>query len=175
MIENFLSTLPGLPREVLENTPNRHSKALQFLVSGYSENPQSILAKTFDDLTGTGELVIVKEIPFWSLCQHHVLPFNGVCSVGYLPKSRVVGLSKIPRLINCFARRLQVQEQLTYQIADAIYTNVETDGVMCLIKASHTCMQMRGALSSGVMETLSSFGVLSQDNSRRSECLRLLR
>lgn len=154
-------------------TPRRVAKAFLELTSGYGEDPKKILSTTFRSVYD--EMVVVKKIPFWSLCEHHMLPFHGTVSIGYLPKERVVGLSKLPRLVQCFARRLQIQEKMTLDIALAIEQNLLTRGVGVVIEAQHTCMQMRGIKSAGSMVTSAMLGEFRDEDSCRAEFLGLLR
>lgn len=134
--------------ECIENTPKRLSKMFtNELLIGYTQNPSSILSKTF--LSDSGDMVIVKHIPFVSLCAHHWLPFMGEAYIGYLPKLegtqyKIIGLSKIPRLVNCFARRFQVQEEMTNQIANALYQHLKPEGCIVVTEAKHLCSQIRG-------------------------------
>src|SRR5271155_2053209 len=130
-------------REGLRKTPERYEKALKFLTSGYHQNAENILnGATFG--LHYDEMVVVKDIEFFSLCEHHLLPFFGKAHVAYLPSKKVLGLSKIARLVNMFARRLQIQERMTSQIADAISEKISPEGVGVIIEARHLCMQMRG-------------------------------
>ncbi len=138
-------------REGLKKTPYRVAKSYVELCSGYAEDPAKILSTTFSD--SCDEMVVVRDIRFWSLCEHHMLPFHGVATIGYLPKDRIVGLSKIGRLVHCFARRLQVQERMTQQIANSIMENLNPHGVGVILKATHLCMEMRGVRTSAEMVT----------------------
>ena len=139
-------------REGLRKTPQRVLRALKELTSGYHEDPAKILETTFSDVS-YDEMVVVRDIQFWSLCEHHMLPFYGKATVGYLPKDRIVGLSKIGRLVQCFARRLQVQENMTQQIANTLMNTLNPHGVGVVVQAHHTCMEMRGVKSSGELVT----------------------
>ena len=130
-------------REGLVKTPKRVAKAYQFMCSGYDQNPQEILQEAMFT-TDNNEMVLVRDIEFYSLCEHHMLPFFGKAHVAYIPDKKVVGLSKIPRVVNVFARRLQLQEQLTEQIAQAIMDAVSPKGVAVVTQARHMCMEMRG-------------------------------
>jgi GTP cyclohydrolase I len=136
-------------REGLIDTPRRVIKAYQELFSGYQENPDEILSRTFSEGIVYDQMIVVKDIPFVSFCEHHMLPFKGVAHVGYLPTDCVVGLSKIPRVVDCFAKRLQVQERLTTQIADAIQNALNPRGVGVIVEAAHTCASMRGVRKNG--------------------------
>src|SRR5579862_1084741 len=130
-------------REGLRKTPERYEKALKFLTGGYLQNVDHVLnGATFS--VSYDEMVVVKDIEFFSLCEHHILPFFGKCHVAYLPNKRVIGLSKVARLVNMFARRLQIQERLTSQIAAAIQDRLSPEGVGVVIEARHLCMVMRG-------------------------------
>lgn len=130
-------------REGLLKTPNRVFKAFQFLTKGYNENIKDVLNDALFQ-SSNNEMVLVRDIEFYSLCEHHLLPFFGRVHVAYIPDQKVVGLSKIPRLVEVFARRLQIQEQLTEQIADALMENVNAKGVGVVIEARHMCVEMRG-------------------------------
>lgn len=130
-------------REGLRRTPLRVAKAMDFLTSGYQLSPEDIIRKAvFHE--EVREMVVVRDIEFYSLCEHHMLPFFGHAHVGYLPNGKVVGLSKVARVVDCFARRLQVQERLTNQVADALMEHLGAHGVAVVMEASHTCMMMRG-------------------------------
>ena len=157
-------------REGLKRTPYRVVKALKEMTSGYHDDPKAILSTTFSDRCD--EMIVVRDMEFWSLCEHHMLPFHGVCTVGYLPKDRIVGLSKIGRLVNCFARRLQVQERLTEQIANAIMEHLDPLGVGVIVRAKHTCMSMRGVKMPGLMMTSCLLGQFKEATTR-SEFLAL--
>ena len=130
-------------RDGLRHTPERFEKALRFLTSGYQQDPETLLNGAMFSVC-YDQMVLVKDIEVYSLCEHHLLPFFGKCHVAYIPDKKVVGLSKIPRLVNMFARRLQIQERLTNQIADAIRQKISPIGVGVVIEARHLCMVMRG-------------------------------
>jgi GTP cyclohydrolase I len=130
-------------REGLLRTPERYERALRYLTSGYHQDPQKILNDAMFSV-GYDQMVVVKDIELFSLCEHHMLPFLGRCHVAYLPDKKVVGLSKIPRLVNMYSRRLQIQERLTSQIAEAIQTCIQPLGVGVVVEARHLCMIMRG-------------------------------
>jgi len=130
-------------RDGLKKTPLRVAKSFEYICSGYFQDPKEILNEALFDSTNN-EMVIVRNIEFYSMCEHHILPFFGRVSVAYIPDKKVVGLSKIPRMVNIFARRLQIQEQLTEQIADIIMEVVKPKGVGVVIHARHMCMEMRG-------------------------------
>lgn len=174
-IGNALEAM-GLPMTGdLEDTPQRWVKALQEMTSGYAESPEEILAKRFE-CEESDELVLLKGIAFTSLCEHHLLPFNGVAHVGYLPDARVVGLSKLARLVDCFAKRLQLQERLTRQIATSIETHLESKAVGVVIEAHHSCMGCRGVRKPGaVMVTSCLLGKLRNLPPLRAEFLSLIK
>ena len=162
-------------REGLRKTPERFEKALKFLTSGYSQNLDSVLnGATFS--VAYDEMVIVKDIEFFSLCEHHVLPFFGKAHVAYLPTKKVLGLSKVARLVNMFARRLQIQERMTSQIAHAIAEKVAHQGVGVIIEARHLCMQMRGVEKQhGQAVTSAMLGAFRHNKQTRDEFLALVR
>ena len=169
-VQELLLVLGENPfREGLLDTPKRVVKAMLELCEGYHQTPADILTTQFTETCD--EMVVVTNIPFWSLCEHHMLPFQGVATVGYLPQGKIVGLSKIPRLVQCFARRLQVQERLTQQIAHELHTHTQSRGTACVIKGQHTCMQMRGIKSSGEMTTSCLLGTMREEVSVRAEFL----
>jgi GTP cyclohydrolase I len=158
-------------REGLLKTPARAAKAMLELTVGYDQDPAAILGTIFNE--SCDEMVVVANIPFYSLCEHHLLPFFGSATIGYIPDGRIVGLSKIPRLVHCFAKRLQVQERLTRQIVDAIQEVVRPRGAACVINGHHLCMSMRGVGSSGSMHTCALKGLMLENPSARDEFLRL--
>jgi GTP cyclohydrolase I len=150
LIRQLLAELGEDPtREGLINTPKRVEKALKFLTSGYDANIEDVLNGALFTVDYS-EMVIVKDVDFYSLCEHHLLPFFGKCHVAYIPTTKVIGLSKIPRLIDVYSRRLQVQERLTNQIARTIDEVLEPKGVAVIIEASHGCMSTRGVNQHGV-------------------------
>lgn len=159
-------------RQGLVKTPLRAAKAMEFLTSGYHQDIDEILnGAIFDE--NYDEMVIVKEIEFYSLCEHHILPFWGKCHVGYLPRNRIIGLSKIPRLVDMFSRRLQVQERLTREIAEALETALDPRGVAVVIEAQHLCMMARGVEKQAPkMATNVMRGAFREDSSTRAEFLR---
>ncbi len=162
-------------RDGLQRTPERMSRSLQYLTRGYKEDPEQVLRNALFDVS-YDEMVIVKDIEMFSLCEHHLLPFFGKVHVAYLPKGKVIGLSKIPRLIDIFSRRLQVQERLTTQIAECIQSAIEPQGVGVVIEARHLCMMMRGVEkqhSSAV--TSSMLGAFRNEKETRDEFLALIR
>ena len=161
-------------REGLRKTPERFEKALKFLTSGYNQNVDHILnGATFS--VSYDEMVVVKDIEFFSLCEHHVLPFFGKAHVAYLPSNKVLGLSKIARLVNMFARRLQIQERMTSQIAEAISEKISPEGVGVIIEARHLCMQMRGVEKQhGSAVTSAMLGAFRHNKQTRDEFLALV-
>ena len=143
-VKNILEHIGEDPkREGLLDTPSRVKKAWEFMTSGYNEDPKEIIQKALFT-SSNDEMVIVKDIEFYSMCEHHMLPIIGKAHVAYIPNGKVIGLSKIPRVVNVFARRLQIQEQMTEQIADAISEALNPKGVAVVIDARHMCMEMRG-------------------------------
>ena len=158
-------------REGLADTPSRVVRAWREMTAGYREDPAEILSRTFDE--SSDELIILRGISFYSTCEHHLLPFYGEACVGYLP-GKVVGISKLARLVNCFAQRLQVQERMTRQIADAIEEHLDARGVGVVLRAHHLCMGCRGVRQQETdMVTSSMLGTLRSDATSRSEFLRL--
>jgi GTP cyclohydrolase I len=162
-------------REGLRKTPERYEKALKFLTSGYHQNVDQVLnGATFS--VNYDEMVVVKDIEFFSLCEHHLLPFFGKAHVAYLPSNKVVGLSKIARLVNMFARRLQIQERMTCQIAKSIEEKIAPQGVGVIIEARHLCMQMRGVEKQhGSAVTSAMLGAFRENKQTRDEFLALIR
>ena len=162
-------------REGLVRTPARVHKAFQFLTKGYNEDPEALLKKALFTVT-YDEMVIVKDVEMFSLCEHHMLPFFGKVHVAYIPKGRVIGLSKIPRLIEIFSRRLQIQERLTTQIAETIQKAIDPQGVGVVIEARHLCMMMRGVEKQhSAAVTSSMLGCFRNEQETRSEFLSLIR
>ncbi len=158
-------------REGLLETPRRVVKSLREMTRGYDEKPGEILAKRFK--ASADEMVVVKDIPFWSLCEHHLLPFHGTVTAGYLPNGEVLGLSKIARLVHCYARRLQIQEQLTEQIAMGLHQGLDARGAACVVRARHTCMESRGVETAGWTVTSATFGSIRDDPAARAEFMAL--
>ena len=162
-------------RDGLLKTPERVAKALQFLTKGYEENPDEILKSALFE-EDYSEMVIVKDIEVYSQCEHHMLPFFGKAHVAYIPNGKIVGLSKIPRIVDAYARRLQVQERLTLDIRDCIQRTLEPHGVAVVIECSHMCMQMRGVEKQNSVTTTSAFkGVFMTNDSTRKEFIDLIR
>ena len=161
-------------RQGLVRTPSRAAKAMQFLTRGYHQDVDKILNKAIFD-ENYDEMVIVKDIEFYSLCEHHILPFWGRCHVGYLPRNRIIGLSKIPRLVDMFSQRLQVQERLTREIAEALETALEPRGVAVVIEGQHLCMMARGVQKQAPKMTTNVMrGTFRDDSATRAEFLRCI-
>ncbi len=161
-------------REGLLKTPERVAKAYQFLTQGYAQDPEAILKKAVfhEDYS---EMILVKDIELYSLCEHHMLPFFGKAHIAYIPNGKIVGLSKLPRVVDVFARRLQVQERLTIQIRDAIQQVLEPEGVAVVIEASHMCMVMRGVQKQHSTTTTSAMsGQFLESSDTRAEFMRLI-
>ena len=161
-------------RDGLLKTPSRVISALEFLTSGYQEDVGSVLKSALFDVDYQ-DMVIVRDIEIYSLCEHHMLPFYGKCHVGYIPRGKVVGLSKLPRVVDIFARRLQVQERLTHQISEAIHKHMNPLGVGVVIEAYHLCMMMRGVGKQNSCTMTSSMLGAFQELETRSEFLSLIR
>jgi GTP cyclohydrolase I len=162
-------------REGLKRTPRRVAEAFKFLTRGYKEDPRRVLNDALFEAT-SDEMVIVKDIDFFSLCEHHMLPFFGKCHVAYLPKKKVVGLSKIPRLVDVYARRLQVQERMTQEIASTLMELIGAEGVGVVVEAQHLCMMMRGVeKQNSYAITSAMLGSFRDDARTRSEFLDLIR
>jgi GTP cyclohydrolase IA len=162
-------------REGLRRTPERFEKALRFLTSGYRQDPEKLLNGAMFSVC-YDEMVVVRDIEVYSLCEHHLLPFFGKCHVAYIPSKKVVGLSKIARLVNMFARRLQIQERLTSQIAKAIQDRLSPQGVGVIVEARHLCMVMRGVEKQNSSATTSAMlGVFRENKQTRDEFLALVR
>jgi GTP cyclohydrolase I len=162
-------------REGLLDTPKRVEKALAFLTSGYAADVDATLNNALFSVD-YNEMVIVRDIDFYSLCEHHLLPFFGKCHVAYIPHGRVLGLSKIPRLVDIFARRLQIQERLTNQIAETIREKIDPLGVAVVMEATHLCMSMRGVeKQNSVAATSAMLGVFREDARTRAEFLELIK
>jgi GTP cyclohydrolase I len=175
-IRKLLTDLGEDPdREGLRDTPKRVEKAYKFLTSGYGADIDKVLNNALFSVDYS-EMVIVKDIDFYSLCEHHLLPFFGKCHVAYIPSNKVIGLSKIPRLVDVFARRLQVQERLTRQIADTIRDKIAPLGVAVVVEATHLCMSMRGVEKQNSFAVTSAMQGAFHDNSRtRMEFLELIK
>ncbi len=160
-------------RDGLLKTPERAAKAMQFLTQGYDQDPVEIL-KSAMFKESYNEMVIVKDIELYSLCEHHILPFFGKAHIAYIPNGHIVGLSKLPRIVDVFARRLQVQERLTEQVLDCINDTLKPQGVAVVIEASHMCMMMRGVQKQNSITTTSGFRGQFEKNETRNEFLKLI-
>jgi len=177
LIANYKNALELLgedpDREGLQKTPERMAKAMQFLTQGYQQDATAILnsAKFREDIS---EMIIVKDIEIYSMCEHHMLPFYGKAHVAYIPNGYITGLSKIARVVDVFARRLQVQERLTTQIRDAIKETLQPQGVAVVIEASHLCMMMRGVQKQNSVTTTSAFWGEFEKMETRSEFTKLI-
>jgi GTP cyclohydrolase I len=176
VVKRLLTLLGEDPsRHGLEKTPERVEKALRFMTQGYKQNIDHLLNEALFPLE-YDEMVIVKDIDFFSMCEHHMLPFFGRCHVGYLPRKKVVGLSKIPRIVDMFSQRLQVQERLTVQIAEAIQEKLKPAGVGVVVEARHLCMMMRGVEKQNTIAVTSSMlGAFRTQQQTREEFLKLIR
>ena len=160
-------------RNGLLDTPERAAKAMQFLTQGYHQNPTEILKSAMFE-ESYNEMVIVKDIELYSLCEHHILPFFGKAHVAYIPNGHIVGLSKIPRIVDVFSRRLQVQERLTEQILECIDSTLKPQGVAVVIEAAHMCMMMRGVQKQNSVTTTSGFRGSFKNMETRTEFLKLI-
>ena len=162
-------------RQGLQKTPERAARAFSYLTKGYRENLDTIVNNAIFT-SDNDEMIIVKDIELYSLCEHHLLPFFGKCHVGYLPKGKIIGISKLARIVDVFARRLQVQENLTKQIAETILKYTDARGVGVVIEAKHLCMMMRGVeKQNSLMKTSCMLGSFRKDMSTRAEFLNLIR
>lgn len=162
-------------REGLADTPLRVARAWKEYCAGYEDDPSVHLTRTFEEVGGYDEIVLLRDIPFQSHCEHHMAPIIGKAHIAYLPKNRVVGISKLARVLHGFARRLQVQERLTAEVADCIWTHLQPHGVAVVIEASHSCMTARGVRTPGVaMTTSRMMGVFREDERSRKEVLALM-
>ncbi|MEE2657841.1 MAG: GTP cyclohydrolase I FolE [Candidatus Latescibacterota bacterium] len=162
-------------REGLRGTPERAAKALRFLTEGYSKEPRDVVGTALFSST-MDDMIVVRDIEIYSLCEHHILPFTGHCHVGYLPDGKVIGLSKVARIVDVFARRLQIQENLTKQIAEAIEELTQPKGVGVIVEARHLCMMMRGVgKQNSSMSTSCMLGAFRDHQQTRSEFLSLVK
>jgi GTP cyclohydrolase IA len=162
-------------REGLVKTPERAAKAMQFLTHGYDQDPDAIVHQALFN-EEYSEMVIVKDIELYSLCEHHILPFYGKAHIAYIPNGKIVGLSKIPRIVDAYSRRLQVQERLTIEIRDCLQRTLKPKGVAVVIEAAHMCMQMRGVQKQNSVTTSSAFtGIFLSNDSTRKEFIDLIR
>ena len=172
--ENILNLLgENKDRDGLLKTPERAAKAISFLTEGYDKNPHKILQSAMFK-ESYSEMVIVKDIELYSLCEHHLLPFFGKAHIAYIPNGHIVGLSKLPRVVDIFSRRLQVQERLTEQILDCINDTISPKGVAVVIEASHMCMMMRGVQKQNSSTTTSGFRGAFKETDTRNEFLNLI-
>lgn len=176
MVRRILAMIGEDPnREGLRKTPERFEKALRYLTSGYLQDPEKILDGAMFSVC-YDEMIVVKDIELFSLCEHHLLPFFGTCHVAYIPSKKVLGLSKIPRLVNMYARRLQLQERLTSQVAEAIQRKISPVGVGVVIEARHLCMVMRGVEKQHSQAVTSAMlGAFRENKQTRDEFLALIR
>lgn len=177
LIENYRSSIELLgedaDREGLLKTPERVAKAMQYLTQGYEMDAKAILnSAKFQE--SYSEMVIVKDIELYSMCEHHMLPFFGKAHIAYIPNGYITGLSKLARVVDCFSRRMQVQERLTHQILDALQETLNPLGVAVVIEAKHLCMMMRGVQKQNSITTTSAFSGQFEKNETRSEFLRLI-
>ena len=177
LTENFKNIISRLgediQREGIEKTPERAAKAMQFLMQGYSANPEQIMRNAMFN-ENYDEMVVVKDIELYSLCEHHMLPFFGKAHIGYIPNGKIVGLSKLPRVVDVFARRMQVQERLTIDILECINSTLQPKGVAVVIEAQHMCMMMRGVQKQNSVTTTSGFRGQFQKSETRNEFLKLI-
>ena len=177
LAENYKTIIHGLgediTREGLEKTPERAAKAMQFLTHGYALDPLEIL-KSALFTEDHNQMIVVKNIEVYSMCEHHILPFFGKAHIAYIPNGKIVGLSKIPRIVDAYARRMQVQERLTDQIKNCIQEALEPLGVAVVIEAQHMCMQMRGIEKQNSFTTTSSFTGAFEKNKTRKEFISLI-
>jgi GTP cyclohydrolase I len=173
--ENIISGMgEDLTRDGLRDTPKRAAEAMKFLTQGYHQSLEKIVNGALFE-SNNEEMIIVKDIELYSLCEHHLLPFIGKCHVAYIPKGKILGLSKVARIVDMFARRLQVQEHLTKQIADTVLQVTNAAGVGVIIEAKHLCMMMRGVeKQNSVMTTSSMLGSFRSDKATRAEFLSLI-
>jgi GTP cyclohydrolase I len=172
--EILLAVSEDVGREGLKKTPERVARMYTELLAGMHEDPKEHLRSIFNE--NYDEIVLLRDIPFYSICEHHLMPFIGSAHVAYLPSGRVLGVSKLARIVDCFARRLQTQERLTGQIADFIMNSLKPQGVAVVLEASHSCMTIRGIKKPGsVMVTSALRGIFRRDPRSRSEVLSLMR
>jgi GTP cyclohydrolase I len=163
-------------REGLRDTPKRVVRAFEQLYSGYDENPREILDRVFEEVEGYGDIVLVRDIPFHSHCEHHMVPFYGMAHIAYFPSNGVVGLSKLARLVDVFSRRLQTQETMTVQITEALDEALRPRGVAVMVEATHMCMSMRGVQKAGVSTLTTRFtGLFKDDPAEQVRFLTLVR
>ena len=175
-IREILIELGEAPeREGLVKTPERVDRSLRFLTRGYRQNLEEVVNGALFEAE-SDDMVIVRDIEFFSMCEHHMLPFFGKCHVGYIPKKKIIGVSKVARIVDMFARRLQVQERLTKEVAQALISILDAEGVGVVVEAQHLCMQMRGVeKQNSVMTTSSMLGSFRRELATRNEFTRLIR
>ncbi len=175
LVKELLQELgEDITREGLVNTPRRVAKAMEFLTSGYSKTPEEVINGAVFE-AGQDNMVIVRDIEVYSLCEHHMMPFFGRCHIGYISRGKVLGVSKLARIVDCFARRLQIQERLTCEIAQAIKTALDAEGVGVVMECRHLCMMMRGVeKQNSVMTTSSVLGSFRSNASTRAEFMSLV-
>ena len=176
LVKSLLVELGEDPeREGLKKTPERVAKSLTYLTRGYRQSVKTVVNGAYFT-SGTNHMVILKNIELYSMCEHHMLPFYGSCAIGYISKGKVLGVSKLARIVDMYARRLQIQETLTEQIADAIMKETNAEGVGVVIRAKHLCMMMRGVeKQNSVMTSSSMLGSFRNDSRSRAEFLRLIK
>ena len=176
LVRNMLIALGEDPdREGLVKTPERVEKSLKFLTAGYTQNLEEIVNGALFEAE-SDDMIIVRDIEFYSMCEHHMLPFFGKCHVGYIPKKKILGLSKVARIVDMFARRLQIQERMTKEISAALMEILDAEGVGVVIEAQHLCMQMRGVEKQNSFTTTSSMrGSFRSELATRNEFTRLIR
>jgi GTP cyclohydrolase I len=171
--EILLAVGEDVEREGLKKTPARVARMYSELLGGMHEDPEKHLRSVFSE--NYDEIVLLRDIPFYSICEHHLMPFIGQAHVAYLPSGKILGISKLARIVDCFARRLQAQERLTYQIADFIMNNLKSQGVAVVLEASHSCMTIRGIKKPGsVMVTSAVRGIFKRDPKTRNEVMSLM-
>jgi GTP cyclohydrolase I len=171
--EILLAVGEDTERDGLKKTPERVARMYAELLAGMNEDPKEHLKSVFNE--NYDEIVLLRNIPFYSICEHHLMPFIGTAAVAYLPSGMVLGVSKLARIVDCFARRLQSQERLTYQIADFVMTNLKPRGVAVVLEASHSCMTIRGIKKPGSMMVTSALrGIFRRDPRSRNEVLSLM-
>ena len=171
--EMLLAVGEDVEREGLKKTPERVARMYAELLAGMHEDPKEHLLSVFSE--NYDEIVLLRNIPFYSICEHHLMPFIGKAHVAYLPSGAILGISKLARIVDCFARRLQAQERLTYQIADFIMNNLKTQGVAVVLEASHSCMTIRGIKKPGsAMVTSAVRGIFKKDPKTRNEVMSLI-
>ena len=177
LIKQLLIELGENPeREGLLDTPKRVAKSLKFLTSGYRQNLDDVINGAIFKEENCDEMIILKNIEFYSMCEHHMLPFYGQCHIGYIPQGKIFGVSKLARIVDCFARRLQIQERLTRDVANTILDNIMPEGVGVVMEAQHMCMTMRGVeKQDSLMVTSAMLGSFRDDQATRAEFLNLIR